>query len=467
MNSLLVPIVLFACALGAALAVSGADVSLPAGAHLASTLLIWLTGTFLTARITVALTRFSIQRKTQRPPPKLLGDIIAGAIWVTAICVIAVAEFGVSPTAAAATSGVVIAVVGFAIRSLVSDLFYGLTMAIDRPFEIGDWVQLSDGSIGRVVEMTWRAVKLVTRENLKLIVPNTKLAVEQIANFDQPETFWRKSQYLVLGYEVKPEEVRRLLQAAVAEVPESASIPREPEALMIDLTEQGIKWELRYWLPDFSSAAEVGQRIREAFLRNMTFSGIHIPRRREEVYVGQLDAERKQDQSTSANWIEQVALFASAPAQVKSDLQSAARQRSFDGGTAIVSQGEPGSSLFVIAHGACDVLIGGEDGTEKVGAIGAGSVFGELSLLTGSPRSATVRAATPTVVYEIAKDDLAPALEAHPELATTFATVLADRRLSDAHRDQRRSQAQLDAERAGIIASLVDGARSFFRINGQ
>ena len=131
--------------------------ALPGSTYLAVTLLLWLTATFLIARIAVALTRFSFARKTQRPPPKLLGDIISGAIWATAFCVIAVVEFGVSPTAAAATSGVVIAVVGFAIRSLVADLFYGLTMAIDRPFEIGDWVELSDGSIGQVVEMTWRA----------------------------------------------------------------------------------------------------------------------------------------------------------------------------------------------------------------------------------------------------------------------------------------------------------------------
>ncbi len=467
MNSLVVPIALFACGLAAQLAAGASDWPIPSGIHLTFAVFLWLTTTFLIARSAVALTRFNFQKKTQRPPPELLGDIIAGTIWIIGFCVIAVVEFGVSPTAAAATSGLVIAVVGFAIRSLVADLFYGLTMAIDRPFEIGDWVQLSDGSIGKVVEMTWRAVKLVTRENLKLIVPNTKLAVEQIANYDQPETFWRKSQYVVLGYEVKPDKVRELLQAAVAEVPESACIPREAEALMIELTEQGIQWELRYWLPDFSSAAEVGQRVREAFLRNMTFSGIQIPRRREEVYVGALDEERQQEQTLSENWIDQVALFAQAPQEVRTRLQRAAQQHRYEGDAAIVTQGEPGASLFIIAHGACNVIIGGEGAAEKVGAIGAGSVFGELSLLTGSPRSATVRTVTPTVVYEISAGDLAPVIESHPELATTFATVLADRQLADAQREQLRSQSQLDAERAGMIASLVDGARNFFRINVQ
>jgi CRP-like cAMP-binding protein len=371
----------------------------------------------------------------------------------------------VPPTAALATSGMVIAVVGFAVRSLVADLFYGLTMAIDRPFEIGDWVQLNDGSIGKVSEMTWRAVKLVTRENLALSVPNSKLAVEEVRNFDQPERYWRKSQQLTLGFDVRPERVKELWSEAVAQVPESDRVPREAEAIITGLNEHGIEWELRYWLPDFDQAAAVSQRVHEALVRNLNFSGIQVPRRREEIYLGQLEDERASESSDRASWIDQVLLFAAVPEDQRMMIQAAATEYQLAPAEDVVRQGEAGSSLFIVQRGVCEVIIGGENGGEKVGVMGPGSVFGELSLLTGSPRSATVRAATTSVVYEITKQNLAPLLREYPELATEFATVLADRRLADAHRDELGNQTQIDAQRAGLIAGLVASARRFFSLN--
>lgn len=78
--------------------------------------------------------------------------------------------FGVSPTAVLTTSGVAIAVAGFAVRNMIADLFFGVTLALERPFAIGDWIQMPNGSSRRVTEFAWRAVKFVTRETLKVIV---------------------------------------------------------------------------------------------------------------------------------------------------------------------------------------------------------------------------------------------------------------------------------------------------------
>jgi small-conductance mechanosensitive channel len=467
MSSLSVPIALFVFLLAVLSGQNSGHLNLPLGEVGAKALnvLLWLSGTLLLARLGVVFARRNFANRSRRQAPKLLCDLLACVIWITGLSSLAVAEFGVSPSAALATSGMVIAVIGFAVRSLVADLFYGLMMAIDRPFEIGDWVQLNDGSVGTVREMTWRAVKLVTRENLLLSVPNSKLAMEEVRNFDQPEPFWRKSQQLTLGFDVRPGLVKELWLEAVAQVPESERIPREPEALITGLNEHGIEWELRFWLPDFDRAAEVSQLVHEALLRNLHFAGIRVPRRKEEVYIGQLQEERDSELNDSASWIDQVLLFAAVPQDQRMLIQAAATEHQFSQTQDIVRQGDDGSSLFIVQRGVCEVLIGGENGAEKVGVMGPGSVFGELSLLTGAPRSATVRAATASVVYEITKDDLAPLLTEYPELATEFATVLADRRLADAHRDELGNQAQMDAERDGLIASLVDSARRFFRLD--
>jgi CRP-like cAMP-binding protein len=338
-------------------------------------------------------------------------------------------------------------------------------MAIERPFEIGEWVRLADGSTGRVEEMTWRAVKLISPENLKIVVPNAKLAMEEIVNFDQPERFWRKRHTLVLGYEVPPRQVSELLATAIREVPESAGIPRKPEARIIGYEEQGIEWELRFWVPDFDSGPEVTQKIHEALLRNMRFAGIRVPRPREEVFVAELMSERDSDRVSSESWIHHVELFQPLSAAEREQLQAVAHRQTVQPGTEIVRQGEAGSSLFVIQQGSFDVLIQEEENAAEImRTMGPGAIFGELSLLTGSPRSATVRAATGGTVFEITKADVEPLLNDRPELAREFAEVLADRRLADAERTSNGVPESREEERRGIVANILNGARSFFRL---
>lgn len=285
------------------LAVSGVDV------RTVLRVVAWLCSFVLVAQLLGMIVRARFRRRSGHLPPKLLTDVIQVTFWSLGFAALAVAEFGVTPGTAFATSGMVIAVIGFAVRSLVADLFYGITMAIERPFEIGNWIQLNDGIVGRVEEMSWRAVKLVTRENLRVVVPNTQLASEHIVNYDQPEPFWRKAMCVTLGYEVTPAQVQRMLEASVRQVPISAGIGRPPESRISGYNERGVEWELRFWLPDYPSSSEVYQQLQEAFLQYLRFSGVQIPRPREEIYIGALDQERDHDRRVVEDWIDHVPLF--------------------------------------------------------------------------------------------------------------------------------------------------------------
>ena len=179
-------------------------------------------------------------------------------------------------------------------------------------------------------------------------------------------------------------------------------------------------------------AEVIGQKIHEAILRNMRFAGIRVPRPREEVFIAELETERASDRMASESWIHHVELFQPLSEIERENLQAAAHRRSVNAGTEIVRQGEAGSSLFVIQQGSFDVLIqDGHDAPEITSTMGPGKIFGELSLLTGAPRSASVRAATNGTVFEITKADVEPLLNIRPELAWEVAEVLAVRRLAD------------------------------------
>ena len=470
MNRFLIPsLMLIACSAGLVALTNG--LISDQGSSLTFPILrggIWVASLWLLSDLLGMTVRAAFTRRSGHLPPKLLTDVTLFAFWALALGTVSVAEFGVTPGTAFATSGMLLAVIGFAVRSLLADLFYGITMAIERPFEIGNWIQLNDGIIGRVEQMTWRAVKLVTKENLRVVVPNTQLAAEHIVNFDQPERHWRKSIHIVLGYEVTPTQVQGILDATVQQVPESAAVARPVEAMINDYSERGVEWELRYWVPDYPTSSEVGQRIHEAFLQHLRFGGIQIPRPREEIYVGALDQERDHDRKMSHDWIDQVSLFSELTHDDRMTLQTRATAHRVLAGVDIVRQGEPGASLFVVREGALDVLIDSiHGGVEKVGVMGPGAVFGELSLLTGALRSATIRASTIALVYEITKADIEPLLHARPDLAERFAEVVADRRLADTLRSIERSETELQAERAGLVDTLLRRARSFFRLAGD
>jgi hypothetical protein len=97
----------------------------------------------------------------------------------------------------------------------------------------------------------------------------------------------------------------------------------------------------------------------------------------------------------------------------------------------VVVEGQPGSSLFVLASGTIEVLVRQSGRDVPVGTLGSGAVFGETALLTGTERSATVRALDEVVVYEIDRTALEPVLAARPQLVTDLSLLMASRQVRD------------------------------------
>jgi CRP-like cAMP-binding protein len=111
----------------------------------------------------------------------------------------------------------------------------------------------------------------------------------------------------------------------------------------------------------------------------------------------------------------------------------------------IVRQGETGDSLFILAEGLLTVDIRDPEGREiEVARLEPGACFGEMSLLTGEPRSATIRAATDSVVYEIRKEHLRPFMEKNEAVVKRLSELMADRQLAEAYKKLVNAITQAD-----------------------
>ncbi len=138
--------------------------------------------------------------------------------------------------------------------------------------------------------------------------------------------------------------------------------------------------------------------------------------------------------------IRKVDIFQAFSEDDKTYLSNHAKQHRCPPGHTIVREGESGDSLFVVANGLVSVWMNLGESSLNVASLGAGSFFGEMALLTGKPRTATVVAETGSELLEITKHDIAPLLAREPEVSKRISEVLAERQKLNRSRLQRSEE---------------------------
>lgn len=426
----------------------------------------WIAAAFCLIRLLDAvLWRGIVERRRGTPVPRLLGDLVAGMIWVVAAMVVLAQVLDQPVAGLVTTSGVAIAVIGFALRDIIASLFSGIAINLERPYQIGDWIEVEPGVVGKVQEVGWLTTRTVTRDGIGVVVPNARLASAPFRNYDLPDASWRDSFAITLDHGLATERVERILLAAMKAVPEVARAGRPPDVKIDAVTDWGIRWLARYWVGDYGRMPEIRHAVQKSVLHHLHHAGIAIPYPRRDVFLGRM-GERALDQRRHLDMIlARNELFADlAPPDLR-QLAERAERHDCRAGLPIVRLGDPGASLFVIVEGLLEVRRPGPDGVERrVDEMVPGAAFGEFSLLTGEPRSATVVADGDAVVYEITKEDLQPVLERRPDLAGRLARILDDRQL------QRRREGELaDAARPATATPnlWLERVRTFFGLERE
>lgn len=356
--------------------------------------------------------------------PKLLSDLIATALFAAAAIIVSQVVFELPATGLIATSSVLIAVLGFALRNIFGDIFSGIALGIESPYAIGDWIEATEGCAGRVTGISWRATRLVTRDGVTLVVPNSLIAGHRIAVFGPDGAGrYRTALTVVLDAGVPAERARRVLLAAALEA--GRDIPNfAPDVVLSDLNQGFATWLVRFHVPDYAQEMRCRDAVAGAVLRALGRAGL--------VVAGREVAVRRAPQRPVADprqaLIAAIDLFRPFTEAERAALAAALAETPVRAGATVVRRGEPGDSLFLLAEGVLEVRIPRAGGGEfTVDRLFPGSVFGEMSLLTGQPRSATVVAATDALAYELRKDDLDPVLRARPALLEGLTAIMAER----------------------------------------
>jgi small-conductance mechanosensitive channel/CRP-like cAMP-binding protein len=356
------------------------------------------------------------------------------------------------------TSAVGAVVVGFALQDTLGNAFAGLSIQSERPFKVGHWIRVGDFE-GRVSEITWRATRLRTRSGNFIVVPNNIIGREAITNYSEPAIPTRLELEVGVSYAASPAAVKQALHEAMAQSHYVLTSPA-PDVLLVGFDASTMNYRVLFWVEDFERDEEARDAVRVAIHYVFARRGIEIPFPIQVEYSrdwpapdeASLLAERRQV-------LEGVDLFAALSDEQRAAIAGATVAKTYGNGEAIVRQGEPGESMYVLRSGTVAVVL--EPDRREVATIRAGGYFGEMSLLTGELRSATVVARGEAVVVELPAEVFRRLGAESPHAIEQVGLLAITRR---AELDRARASAR-DAMIAEAPASFLARMKRFLRLS--
>lgn len=323
------------------------------------------------------------------------------------------------------TSAVGAVVVGFALQDTLGNLFAGLAIQIEKPFRVGQWVQFGERE-GQVQQITWRATKLRTKAGQFLIVPNSVISKEPVLNHSEPTVPTRIDVEIGASYSSPPNDVKRAIQEAMANSPLVMKAP-EPQVVIKAFGASAIDYVAQFWIEDYAIDRTARDQVRTNLWYTFRRHNIEIP------YPIQVQYERSEEPirterhiAAAAERLAGVSLFSTLDADARMALANSADEQLFGAGEAIVRQGADGDSMFVLMKGSARVVL--EPSGQEVAVIPEGGFFGEMSMLTGDRRSATVKAVADVAVLEISARDFRELAIANSGLLDHISTIMTERR---------------------------------------
>lgn len=406
-----------------------------------------------------------IRLRLKRPVSRIVADIVQVIIYFAVIFAV-LHEMGAELGSLLTTSALLTAIVGLSLQETLGNLFAGLAIQAQRPFQIGDWIQVDgsdERSAGQVTEINWRATKLITNDRVEIIYPNGLLAKSPLRNFTQPSPVSRRFVRVQASYDAPPHIVEAALLESVrgsdGVLPEPA-----PQVWVSQFADSGIEYSVLYFIDRFDRKGNIDSEVRRRIWYAFQRAGINIPFPVRDVRIQQQDPAQpaaKQNELSRQRLIRSLDFLEGLGEPWIHDLAQSSQTRLYAAGEDIIRQHDAGSELFILESGDADVLIQQEGaGSIQVATLGPGAVFGEMSLVTGEPRSATVRARSVCQVVSIGHAQFAPVLEQNPEMVRRISDVLAKRQ---AELDQAQASHVSDdcSEKSGEIFERI---RRFFSL---
>jgi len=389
-----------------------------------------LTTAFVVALLDRYLWDVYFEKKRQTPIPEFLRQVVALFMYLIALLLVLSLIYhaeGQLKTLLAG-SGIIAIVLGFATQDLFGGIIAGIALQISRPYKVGDWLQIDD-RFAEVMEINWRSTRLRTNDAIYLDIPNYAIARGTIVNLHYPTQIHAMRIRVGVDYEVPPNRVKDALFRAASSA--EGVVPSPPtKVFVVDFAESAVIYEIKFSMGNHQAYNEVSDAIRTNIWYEFKRQHIRIP-----YPIRTLHLQRRPQRSVPEGHAEAQAILRGEPlfdclndAQLDNVLQSA-RINHYGRGERVIEEGAEGDSMFIMLQGTAHVSVVRNGTGIRLGVLRSGDCFGEMSLLTGETRSATIRADGDCEVLEISKKVMAEVLRDSPQCLTQLSELLAKRKL--------------------------------------
>jgi small-conductance mechanosensitive channel/CRP-like cAMP-binding protein len=398
--------------------------------------------------------------------PKILRDLsvtIASAVAM----VMLLSRSGVNLLSIITTSAVLTAVIGLALQDTLGNLLSGVALQLESTFAIGDWIRLDERPIGRVLEIRWRSTVIRTKNDDVVIIPNGLFAKGVITIFGKETLQNRRWVFFNVHLRHSPNRVQEVVLAALAGVA-NVSTTTPPDCLLWRYHESWAEYAVRYRLIDYGPDDPTDSEVRKRIWYALHRESIEIPYPGYNVFMTELNAARaqtKQDRERMRRLelLGEVGILAPLDDGARMAVADGLRDVVYGRGETILRAGDPGDSLFVIRSGMVSVNIAADGLRKEVATLGEGAFFGEMSLMTGEPRRATVVAKGDVECYVIDRALFQRILRENAKLADEIGKLLSEREMKN---KIEREGLSAEAARANTDhQALLHRIRSFFGLS--
>jgi small-conductance mechanosensitive channel len=401
----------------------------------------------------------------------IISDLLMGALYLAALFAV-LRDAGLALSGIVTTSAVVTGILALSLQATLSNVIGGVALQVDGSISVDDWVQLENGKKGRVSRIGWRHTVIETNDWDALIVPNTALLGSVFTILgkrgDQrvPHRMWV---YFNIDFRYSPDEVIDVVNAALRAAPIEGVVDEPlPNCICMNFAQDGRDsmgyYAVRYWITTMAIDDPTNSRVRARVFAALKRADIplavpaaHIWMEKDTKARRRRKEERELKQRLDA--LRTLPFLAPLELGELEELAAALSYVPFAPGEVVTRQGATAHYLYIVVQGTVEVRVETAGIDQLVATLVGPTFVGEMGLMTGAPRRATIVARSELDCFRLDKVAFERVLQRRPQMAEQISELLARRSVElEAAVDEadEAHSSRMASERNRVLTTIKD-----------